>query len=153
MTPGFSVGDAVQTGFGKGIVREVRNNGSLLVLIGSRNIVVDTRAVKALGTPAKVSRAKRGTTAGASMPEHRDDDTGGTQAEIDLHGLSVVDALSCVESAVNDALLAGHVRLHVIHGRSGGRIKAALHRQLRAMHAVRAFRLHPANEGVTIVEF
>jgi dsDNA-specific endonuclease/ATPase MutS2 len=39
-----------------------------------------------------------------------------------------------------------------VHGRSGGRLRAALHRQLREVPAVRAFRLDPANAGVTIVE-
>jgi DNA mismatch repair protein MutS2 len=153
MTPGFAVGDAVQTSFGKGIVREVRNNGSLLVLIGSRNLVLEASAVKALSPPPKAGRAKRGSAPAVPVPENRPSDARGAQSEIDLHGLSVADALVRVESAVNDALLAGHVRLSVIHGRSGGRIKAALHRELRAMPAVRAFHLHPANEGVTVVEF
>jgi len=40
----------------------------------------------------------------------------------------------------------------VIHGRGSGRIRVALHRQLRVMPSVRAFRLEPGNEGVTIVE-
>jgi dsDNA-specific endonuclease/ATPase MutS2 len=40
-----------------------------------------------------------------------------------------------------------------IHGRSGGRIRSALHRHLRAFPSVRAFRLDPTNEGVTIVQF
>ena len=55
-------------------------------------------------------------------------------------------------SAVNAAILAGHGRLRVIHGRSGGRLRGALHRQLHGLPSVRAFRLDPANDGVTIVE-
>ena len=58
-----------------------------------------------------------------------------------------------VVSAVDAAILAGHSRLRLIHGRSGGRLRGAVHRQLRDLPSVRAFRLDPANEGVTIVEF
>jgi dsDNA-specific endonuclease/ATPase MutS2 len=56
-------------------------------------------------------------------------------------------------TAINDTLIEGHARLRLIHGRSGGRIKAALHRHLRALPSVRGFRTDPANEGVTVVEF
>ena len=55
-------------------------------------------------------------------------------------------------AAVDAAIRAGHGRLRVIHGRSGGRLRGALHRQLRGLPPVRAFRLDPANDGVTIVE-
>jgi dsDNA-specific endonuclease/ATPase MutS2 len=38
-----------------------------------------------------------------------------------------------------------------IHGRSGGRLRGALHGRLRQIAAVREFRLDPRNPGVTIV--
>jgi DNA mismatch repair protein MutS2 len=65
----------------------------------------------------------------------------------------VADAVARVEVTLNDALLEGRSQVRFIHGRSGGRIRAAVHQQLRALPPVRAFRLDPANEGVTIVEF
>jgi dsDNA-specific endonuclease/ATPase MutS2 len=61
---------------------------------------------------------------------------------VDLHGLTVEGALARAEQALNDALLAG---------KSGGRIRAALHRRLHEISTVRAFRLEPGNPGVTIV--
>jgi dsDNA-specific endonuclease/ATPase MutS2 len=73
--------------------------------------------------------------------------------EVDLHGLTVEEALAAAERAVNDALLGDLPQLRLIHGRSGGRIRAALHRRLRAIPTVRAFRLDPRNAGVTIVSF
>jgi DNA mismatch repair protein MutS2 len=71
--------------------------------------------------------------------------------EIDLHGLTVEEALDRVELALNDALLADLSEVRFIHGRSGGRIRAALHRRLRDTPSVRGFRLDPRNEGVTLV--
>jgi dsDNA-specific endonuclease/ATPase MutS2 len=55
--------------------------------------------------------------------------------EIDLHGMTVAEALDRAERALNDALLADESELRFIHGRSGGR----------------KFRVDPRNEGVTVV--
>jgi hypothetical protein len=48
-------------------------------------------------------------------------------------------------------MLAGLPELRFIHGRRGGRIRAALGRWLGGIPTVRAFRRDPRNEGVTIV--
>lgn len=72
--------------------------------------------------------------------------------DIDFHGLTVAEALERIEQALNDAFMANTARLRLIHGRSGGRIRAALHDRLRQIAAVRRFHLDPRNPGVTIVE-
>ena len=74
-----------------------------------------------------------------------------TAVEVDLHGLTVDEALERAERALNDALLADFNELRLIHGKSGGRIRAALHRRLGEIPTVRAFRLDPRNPGTTIV--
>jgi dsDNA-specific endonuclease/ATPase MutS2 len=152
MVPAFSVGDDVQTPLGKGVVREVRTNGRLLVDIGGRKVLLDGAVVRPL-EPPKATRKKR---SAASPVVGRTDVVPGphrSPPEVDLHGLTVDEALARVDSAINDALLEGHVHLRVIHGRSGGRIRTALHRHLRALPPVRAFRLDPKNDGVTVAEF
>ena len=152
----FNEGDAVQTPFGKGVVREVRNNRVLLVDVQGRALVVSDADVTALDAtgggscgPAESRgdpsfRDRRGST-------RRPSRSAWAPAEIDLHGLTVEDALARAESALNDALLANAEALRFIHGRSGGRIRAALHRRLRELPGVR-FHVDPRNEGVTIVE-
>jgi DNA mismatch repair protein MutS2 len=72
-------------------------------------------------------------------------------AEIDLHGLTVEEALDRAQEALNEALLADLSEVRLIHGRSGGRIRAGLQRRLREIPSVRSFRVDPRNEGVTIV--
>jgi DNA mismatch repair protein MutS2 len=143
-------GDTVRTPLGKGVVQEVRHRGRLLVLIGDRRVVVD--AADATFIPAPSTSKRPGAPTGKPAPP--DDDRGPRHAaaDVDLHGLIVADALDRVVAAVDAAILAGHGRLRVIHGRSGGRIRAALHRQLRGLPSIRAFRLEPANDGVTIIE-
>jgi len=154
MVTRFVAGETVQTPFGKGVVRELRGRSRLIVEVGGRRIEVDGATVKPLPPPRPVSRKRRD----LNSPPPADPTfivarQGGAPPEIDLHGLFVADALGRVEVAINDALLAGHLHLRVIHGRSGGRIRAALHQRLRTFPPVRAFRLDPHNEGVTIVDF
>lgn len=152
MKPAFAIGEAVHTPLGKGIVRDVRNGGRLLVAVGARAVVMDAASVSPLpASPRRRARAAAGTEAAAqeTTEQGRASVTGAT---IDLHGLTVPEALARVEGAVNEALLAGHERLRLVHGRSGGRIRHAVHAQLRAWPSVRAFRLDPANPGVTLVD-
>jgi DNA mismatch repair protein MutS2 len=70
---------------------------------------------------------------------------------LDLHGMTVGEAAAALDGFLNDALLASHAEVRVIHGRSGGRLKAAVHARLKQLPVVRATRLDPANPGVTIV--
>jgi dsDNA-specific endonuclease/ATPase MutS2 len=145
----FKVGDSVQTRFGKGVVRELRN-ARLVIDIRGRALVVEKSKVSVISSTRKRSRAD---SPSASRP-----DTSGLEAlphgapnTLDLHGLTVEEALARAEQALNDALLANLPELRLIHGRSGGRIRAALHRRLREIGSVREFKIDPRNEGVTIV--
>ena len=70
---------------------------------------------------------------------------------VDLHGLTTEGALETMNAAINEALLADVGQLRLIHGRSGGRLRLAVHTRLRELDVVRSFRLDPHNAGVTIV--
>jgi DNA mismatch repair protein MutS2 len=142
----FQAGDFVQTPLGKGVVREARHNGRLIVEIGSRSVVIEERTVSPVATPQRSAARKR------AVPEpERTPRANYSVSEIDLHGCTVEEALVRAEQALNDALLGDRSELRVIHGKGGGRIRAALHARLRTISAVRAFRLEPGNPGVTIV--
>ncbi|HEX5217110.1 MAG TPA: Smr/MutS family protein [Vicinamibacterales bacterium] len=145
----LAVGDPVQTALGKGVVREVRNNGRLLVEIEGRGIVVDGTDATLIDVTGRVRNRARGGTPGPAPPPR--DSSPRLVREIDLHGLTVDEALARAEGAINDALLADVSELRVIHGRSGGRIRAALHRLLRQTPSVRLFRIDARNPGVTVV--
>ena len=146
----FAVGDGVHTPFGKGVVRQVRH-GRLLIEVKGRSVLLDESTITPL--EARPSGRRRRTTASGSAGEASPTDSRHASAQVDLHGLTVDEALSRAEQAVNDALLADLPQLRLIHGQSGGRIRAALHRRLRDIATVRNFRLDPHNPGVTIVHF
>jgi dsDNA-specific endonuclease/ATPase MutS2 len=142
----------VHTPFGKGIVREVRNSGRVLVEVKGRAMEFDPGQVSHVesSNPAAKWRAKR---ASPRDPQPVDSSSPcGVPSEVDLHGLTVDEALAGAELALNDAILANVPELRFIHGRSGGRIRGALHRWLDSVAAVRGFRVDPRNAGVTIVQ-
>ncbi len=150
MASRFKPGDTVQTRLGKGVVREVRNGGRLLVDVQGRALVVSENELAVVPHGGKRSqvpeRFEREAKPARPKRERRT-----PFDEIDLHGLTVEEALERVQEALNAALLGDLSELRFIHGRSGGRIRAALHRHLRETPSVKRFRLDPRNEGVTIV--
>ena len=145
----FTVGDHVHVAsVGTGIVREVRNAGRYLVEVKARQIV----AVETQLTP--VDQRKAPATAPVREDTTSPDDVpaGATaMRSIDLHGLTTDEAVAALDTCLNDAILAGIAEVRVIHGRSGGRLKAAVHARLKVVTSVRGFRLDHLNPGVTIV--
>jgi dsDNA-specific endonuclease/ATPase MutS2 len=149
----FTPGDAVQTPFGKGVVREVRNSGRLLVDVDGRALVVKESDVSALEVRRRdSSSAGRSQRQGRDSPHASSPSPGVTTREVDLHGLTVEEALARAERALDEAILADVEEVRFIHGRSGGRIRAALQKRLREISSVRHSRIDPRNKGVTIVE-
>ncbi len=140
----YAAGDAVQTPYGKGVVREARNN-SLLVQIQQRTLVVAASDVSPVAGPKRQARAALDANVPLTSPPRH------AAREVDLHGLRVEEALVQIDEALDAALRAGLAELRFVHGRSVGRIRGALHRRLRAIPTVQGFRLDPRNAGVTIV--
>jgi DNA mismatch repair protein MutS2 len=142
----FAPGDEVHVaGLGKGTVREVRKGGRCLVEIKGRPLLVDA------GQLTAVERKRRRPNPQAAAGAQDDQPPAHARASIDLHGLTPEDAMAALDAFINDAILAGHATVQVIHGRGAGRLKAAVHQRLAAFTAVRHVRLDPANPGVTIV--
>jgi len=146
----FSAGDGVQTPLGKGIVCEVRKNGRLLVEVQGRAVVIEEISVQPLDA-IRPKRGRKKSTERERPPDPPRDHHRPARGEVDLHGLTVEEALARAEEALNDAMLADLPELRLIHGKSGGRIKSALHQRLRRIVTVRGIRLDPRNPGVTIV--
>lgn len=111
-------------------------------------MVVAASQLTAVSTGARQAKPRA-----APGPSGVPDDLVRTQAprSIDLHGMTVEEALAALDTFLNDAILAGIDEARVIHGRSGGRLRAAVHKRLMRLAAVRGHRLDPANPGVTIV--
>ena len=145
----FEPGDHVHVAaLGKGVVREVRNGGRYLVELKGRSIVVAEAQLSAV-SPRKRHASSDALSSTTSVPDPVTRSYASTT--LDLHGMTVEEAVAALDGFLNDALLAGHAEVRVIHGRSGGRLKAAIHARLRQLPVVRSSRLDPTNGGVTIV--
>lgn len=77
------------------------------------------------------------------------------EEELDLHGLSIAEAMALVDLALTRWAKAGG-RLRVIHGHSSGlsdSIKGALRRNLESVwkSRVAAYRPEPGNPGSTLI--
>jgi len=72
---------------------------------------------------------------------------------IDLHGLTVEEAMKRVEEAINRALLDDKDQLRIMHGHGTGKIRQAVHDYLKRHGIASHFKLDSANPGVTIVYF
>jgi DNA mismatch repair protein MutS2 len=132
---------------GKGIIREVRKSGRYLVEIKGRTLLVNEPQL-ALVDERKL-RAKRAAQQSHSIPDALT--RAHVPSTIDLHGMTTDEAVSALDRFLNDAILAGLAEVRVIHGRSGGRLKAAVHGRLKGMAAVASYRVDAVNPGVTLV--
>jgi len=144
----FRPGDHVHVvRFGKGVVREVRNGGRYLV---------DVKGAAMVAAEAQLTLIEEAGRSRAVSPHQTDSAAGlpsraNAASSLDLHGKTTAEATAVLDEFLNDALLAGLAEVRVIHGRSGGRVKAAIEKRLKQLPSVRSFRLDPANPGVTIV--
>ncbi len=69
---------------------------------------------------------------------------------IDLHGLSVDEALEKTELALSRAILEEKSLLVIIHGHGRGILKDAVHNYLRNSSLVKRFVVNPKNSGETL---
>jgi DNA mismatch repair protein MutS2 len=70
---------------------------------------------------------------------------------IDLHGLTVAEALEKVERGLDRALQEEADRLDIVHGLGTGKLKDAVHRYLKGLSVVKHFKAADGNPGITWV--
>jgi len=70
---------------------------------------------------------------------------------IDLHGMTVPEALDALQRRLDLAIRAGLPRLAVVHGISGGRLRAAVRSFLAGAPGIAGFDGDARNQGVTWV--
>ncbi len=108
----FAAGDAVQTPLGKGVVRDVQNNGRLVIQVQQRTVVMSASTVSRLKRLKHPTVPSAAAVLSPALRRH-------APSEVDLHGLRVEEALSRIDDALDAALLAGLSEVRFVHGRSG----------------------------------
>ena len=130
----------------RGVVIAVGRDGRYHVRIGTVTMWCGEADLTVAAEPRKKKAAGRNP---PPAPTHETAPPG----RLDLHGLTVEEALARVVVEIDRSLLRGADRVEVVHGKGSGRIRDALHRHLTSMPVVAAFRLDPRNAGVTWVRF
>jgi dsDNA-specific endonuclease/ATPase MutS2 len=73
--------------------------------------------------------------------------------QVDLHGLTVEEAMAHTVAAIDRALQSGADGIAIVHGKGSGRIRAAVHRLLRSLPVIASFAQDERNPGVTHARF
>lgn len=126
-----------------GRVTEIHQDGSIVVSIGSMKVRCLQNEYDVTG---QAKNFDRGTvTIKANKPPTKE------SFRIDLHGMTVPEALEAIEQALSKAMLAGANRLEVIHGIGTGALKKAVTKYLATAPGVAKLSSESNNAGVTIV--
>ncbi len=69
--------------------------------------------------------------------------------ELDLHAMTVDEAMPVLQDYLNDASLAGLREVRIVHGKGTGTLRQAVMRELKKHPLVRSFRIGGRFEGST----
>jgi DNA mismatch repair protein MutS2 len=75
--------------------------------------------------------------------------------ELDLHALTVDEALTLIHGFLNDACLVGLKEVRIVHGKGTGILRQAVIRELKGHPLVKSYRtgsLYEGSTGATVVE-
>ena len=145
----FAVGDEVKVlTFGqKGQLIEKVNDREWQVQVGIMKMTIDEKELEFIKSEPQKEKKTMATLRGKDFH---------VGLELDLRGERYEDALVRVEKYIDDALLANHARVSIIHGKGTGALRTGVTNYLKGHRSVKRIRLGDASEGgsgVTIVEF
>ncbi|MDI6710635.1 MAG: endonuclease MutS2 [Bacillota bacterium] len=130
------------------VIGTAREGDEVLVQVGAVKVTVPLTELRASRAP----QARRERTAGTGFALQKSRDF---KRELDLRGKRVEEALAEIEKYLDDAVLAGVTRVHLIHGKGTGALRAAVQEWLKDEPRVSSFRLGDQDEGglgVTVVD-
>jgi dsDNA-specific endonuclease/ATPase MutS2 len=140
-----------------GRVLEVIPGNRYRVAMGGLTMVCQEGQLEPVSRSKKKQRRERdapaqhaGSTTPASSALAAD---GSRFRSIDLHGMTVPEALAALPVFLDRAIRADLPRVEIIHGISGGRLRAAVRRYLAEAPAVASAAPDDRNPGVTIAYF
>ncbi len=133
----------------KGTVERVDADGTAVVRVGKLRLELAAADLQPLTESGVSAEAE----ALARRMRSRKQLTAPT--EIHLLGMTVEEALHELEKFLDDALLAGHRQVRIVHGKGTGALRQGVHEWLSRQSSVRRYELAPMSEGgsgVTLVE-
>lgn len=158
----FAVGSAVSvTALRKnGRVMEVLPGNRYRVSVGGMTMVCAERDLASLSHAKKEHRREREAAARAAAAQPALTPPSAVVASdmarlqsIDLHGMTVPEALAALGPFLDRAIRAGLERVEIIHGVSGGKLRVAVRKYLAETPSVSMAAPHDRNPGVMVAYF
>jgi len=145
----LKVGDAV-------FVRSVHQRGSVIAAPDENENVQVQVGILRLNVPlADLERAPDELITVTHYVPQRPRPSAPVPTELHLRGLRVEPALYELDKYLDQAVVAGHAQVRIVHGKGTGAVRQAVHQRLRESRLVKSFRLGESGEGdtgVTVVE-
>lgn len=139
-------------------IPRLKNNGRILNLSSDRKTAtIETDGLKFVIKTSDITAAtKTGSTQNASVFVKKPTLQRQISQELNLIGKRVEEALPAVQHFISDAMLAGLDQVRIVHGHGTGRLRDAIHDELRRNKLVADYRLgipheDPGGNGVTLV--
>ena len=139
------------------VVAAANARGEVEVQVGSMRMRIAASNLERLSR--RQARAEAGAVVGATsypqmvtLPPR--DDSAAPEMQLDLRGWRVEDALSEVDSYLNDAAMTGMHSVRLLHGKGTGALRQAIREELRHHPLVKSFESAPQREGgdgITVV--
>ena len=125
--------------------------GELFIQCGIMRVKANIRDLKIVQEkPAAKEKTKRTNYSGSFSKSAT------ISPEINLLGKTVDEALAVLDKYLDDAYMSHLTSVRVVHGKGTGALRTGVHKYLKGVRYVKAFRLGEFGEGdagVTIVEF
>lgn len=121
------------------------DRGKAVVVISGKRLKVNADQLK----PYEVDESARKQIRKTEMPGFKS-----LSLFIDVHGLTVEEALDRLDPYLDEAYYQGRERAHIIHGFGTGRLRIGIHNFLRENPSVKSFEIAEAEQGgagVTVV--
>jgi len=140
-----------------GHVLEVLSGNRYRIAVGGLTMVCREAELETVSHSKKAQRRERVAPAPrvepvVPAPEASPADTRRYQS-IDLHGMTVPEALAALPVFLDRAIRAGVPHVEIIHGISGGKLRVAVRKYLSEMPAVTCAVRDTRNPGVTVAYF
>lgn len=128
------------------------NTGKVLVQAGIIKTRVDLSNLRLI----KKDKKKQNTFTSSRRTVNRSNLDVKAVTEVDLRGMTAVEAIMELESAIDSAVLSNMNQITIIHGKGTGVLRTEVHKFLKTCKAIKSYRLGVYGEGeagVTIAEF
>ena len=147
----FNIGDKVRIKdcLNYGIIKNIKNNDVYYIDINGKNVMVKENMIE------KINKDIVENTCNIKKNNTNYNFENSFVPEIMIRHQTLDIAMYNVENFINDAILNNVKDIKIIHGRSGGILRKAVHEYLKHNKNVESFRLggyYEGNNGVTLVK-